>query len=306
MEGSGVVGMLLILMFIVALAGALTYLFLSFRDHKAAMEKEVKDAQSAADAAKKAAADESVNRLGNIKFVVDQVNDINEDIYHASMSNNDALRQYVASSNEVLRQYTLSNANSINRLSSSNEALIRGVDTFFRFSTSTAEDRSVFSAASLAPADAPKLKLMKEVSIISGMTARDLKKPSTGSTGVPTGVMAKFCGATTDTAAPCISFPDKDGNTYLTALEAGGQIVLDAPVQVKNNLNAGNVSVSNIVIKNGSQTASINLDGQGKLTVTAASVEFKNPAGTSLGTLQQPPSTTTTTTTTAQAPPPSV
>jgi len=259
MEGGGAVGLLIVLLFTLALAGALTYLYMSFRDHKAAMEKEIKDAQAKADEARKAADDESVNRLGNIKYVVDQVNDVNEEIYSTSTSNE-----------SQLRQFTVSN---VGVVSSSNNALIRGIDQFFRFSTNNIADGRVFDAGTLDPTAGPKLKLMKEVSIISGMTALDLRAPATGAPG---GVMAKFCGSG-GANARCISFPNASGDTYLTALEAGKKIVMDAPV------NLSNVTVQDgangITLQNGASTASIKLETDGTLTVQAAKVKIQQSPG---------------------------
>ena len=226
---SGAMATLVILILVLALAGVVVYLYISFRDTKVEMEKEIQIADTKAANANKLVADESVNRLGNIKYVVNQVNDINDTIW--------STHQDAVSSNQV----------KIDQLKAANETLIHGVDTFFKFSTDTIANQRLYDSSKLLTANArPRLDVIREVSLLGGVTAKDLAPPSTTATGTKVeGVMAKFCAKG---GAPCISFPDKDGETYLTALQEGKNIVMDAPVKIKKGLTfdgAADVSASN-------------------------------------------------------------
>lgn len=213
--GSGLLSFL-ILFIVLALSGVIVYLYLTFRDHKSSMEADLKQAENKTSEVEKRISAESVNRLGNIKYVVNQVNDINDSIW------------------KTYEAHSSSNVASINELKAANETMIRGVDTFFKFSTDSITNQRLVESTKLATTDRPKLDIIREVTLASGLTAKDLKPPSTTATGTQVqGVMAKFCATG---GSPCISFPNADGETYLTALSAGKNIVLDAPVQVKKGL----------------------------------------------------------------------
>jgi len=228
-SSSGAVATFLMLLLVLALAGVMVYLYISFRDHKSSMEQEIKVVDGKAIQANKLVSDESVNRLGNIKYVVNQVNDINDTIWNTY--------QDTASSNLV----------KMNELKAANETLIHGVDKFFKFSTDSISTQRLYDASKLLTVnDRPRLDVIREVSLMSGVTAKDLAPPTTNSSGAKVdGVMAKFCAKG---GAPCISFPDKDGETYLTALQDGKNIVMDAPVKIKKGITfdgTANVSASN-------------------------------------------------------------
>ena len=216
MEGGAFVTFFMLTL-ILCLAGVMVYLYLNFRDHKVAVSSDIQTIKSDTAAADKRVSSERVDRLGNIKYVVNQVNDINDTIWKSYQSSN------------------TSNQAKLAELKAANETLIHGVDTFFKFSTDTLTDRRLFEAKTLLTVnDKPKLDIMREVSLVSGITAKDLKPPTTGNGGTVSGVMAKFCG--TGVGAPCISFPNADGDSYLTALQSGKNIVLDAPVKIKQGL----------------------------------------------------------------------
>ena len=215
--GSGGIATFILLILLLGLAGVIVYLYISFRDNKVVVDQEIKNVDTKAVTANKLVADESVNRLGNIKYVVNQVNDINDTIWNTY--------QTTATSNQA----------QLTQLQAANEKVIYGVDKFFKFSTdSIASQRLVDSSQLIATSDKPRLDIIREVSMMGGMTAKDLAPPTTNTSGAKVdGVMAKFCAKG---GAPCISFPDKDGETYLTALQEGKNIVMDAPVKIKKGL----------------------------------------------------------------------
>lgn len=204
------------LILVLALIGVMVYLYISFSDHKTSMEKEVEEVDGKATRNKQLVANETINRLGNIKHVVNQVNDINDTIWYT--------HQDTASSNQAR----------MDELKASNETLIQGVDTFFKFSTDSITDQRLYDSSSMLTADdRPHLDVIKQVNLVSGMTAKDLSPPTTNSSGNVDGVMAKFCAKG---GSPCISFPNDEGDTYLTALSEGQNIVMDAPVKIKQGL----------------------------------------------------------------------
>lgn len=85
-----------------------------------------------------------------------------------------------------------------------------------------------FQIGAMPNAPITDMALLKHVSMVSGLTARDL----TGAVGK--GV--SLCGAGAN-ADRCIKFPDAAGDTYLTGLTPTSKLVLDAPqTRMKGNL----------------------------------------------------------------------
>jgi len=212
-ESSGTFAIVVLLILMLGLAGVIVYLYMSFRTHKDDMEKSFTTVDAKVKVNETKIVDESTNRLGNIKYVVDQVNDVNDSIWNTYNA--------MASSNQI----------AINTLASSNVALANGIDAFFRTSTSvTQQDRKRVWELTSSNMD-PRLDVIRNVTLTGGMTALDLKPPSAGQAQ---SVKARFCGA--GAGAPCISFPDDNGDTYLTSFSSGRSIILDSPVNVKGDM----------------------------------------------------------------------
>jgi len=212
-ESSGTFAIVILLILMLGLAGVIVYLYMTFRAHKDDIEKDLATVDTKVKVNETKIVDESTNRLGNIKYVVDQVNDVNDSIWNTYNA--------MASSNQV----------AINSLASSNVALRGGIDAYFRTSAPTTgtQQKRIWE---LTSAIDPRLDIIGNVTLMGGMTALDLKPPASG--GVVKAVQARFCGTTK--GAPCISFPDDQGDTYLTSFSAGKSIILDSPVNVKGDM----------------------------------------------------------------------
>ena len=210
---SGTFAVVILLILMLGLAGVIVYLYMTFRTHKDDIEKDLATVDTKVKVNETKIVDESTNRLGNIKYVVDQVNDVNDSIWNTYNA--------MASSNQV----------AINSLASSNVALRGGIDAYFRTSapTDSTQQKRIWELTSAVD---PRLDIIGNVTLTGGMTAMDLKPPASG--GTVKAVQARFCG--TNKGAPCISFPDDQGDTYLTAFTTGKSIILDSPVNVKGDM----------------------------------------------------------------------
>jgi len=210
---SGTFAVVILLILMLGLAGVIVYLYMTFRTHKDEIEKDLATVDTKVKVNETKIVDESTNRLGNIKYVVDQVNDVNDSIWNTYNA--------MASSNQV----------AIDSLASSNVALRGGIDAYFRTSapTNSTQQKRIWELTSAVD---PRLDIIGNVTLTGGMTALDLKPPASG--GTVKAVQARFCGTTK--GAPCISFPDDQGDTYLTSFSAGKSIILDSPVNVKGDM----------------------------------------------------------------------
>jgi hypothetical protein len=210
---SGTFAIVILLILMLGLAGVIVYLYMTFRTHKDEIEKDLATVDTKVNVNETKIVDESTNRLGNIKYVVDQVNDVNDSIWNTYNA--------MASSNQV----------AIDSLASSNVALRGGIDAYFRTSapTNSTQQKRIWELTSAVD---PRLDIIGNVTLTGGMTALDLKPPASG--GTVKAVQARFCGTTK--GAPCISFPDDQGDTYLTAFTTGKSIILDSPVNVKGDM----------------------------------------------------------------------
>lgn len=197
MEGIAVVVMLLALL---ALAGVVTFFLWDYYKHKDDNVKEFKTTDSKIQA-------EQSDRLSNIKFVVDQVNSVNEDMYKNMSSNVD-----------VLRTTTYN-------VSKKQDSLIGGVDKFLKFSSniSISSTPQMFSLMDLPGTAQPNVHLMQHVNAVMGLTVSDLSLSN----------IAEFCNPD---KTKCIRFPNSDGDTYLTSLQNDKNVVVDAPLKVTGDV----------------------------------------------------------------------
>jgi|APGre2960657373_1045057.scaffolds.fasta_scaffold13513_2 hypothetical protein len=227
MDGLAIIVMLLALM---GLIGVLVYVLRDYYVHKESNASDFSKATSDI-------ASERTDRLGNLKYIVDQVNTVNDDIY------------------ATLAKSAADSSSNVTTLTGSQGRLVSGLDSFVRFTSNesvfvgadgvtTLGGQQVpgafgagapspsFSIMNLPGTSGASPQLIQHTSFMSGMTARDLRAGSAAT--------AKFCApGPTGFGSRCIQFPNSDGDTYLTTLENGKSIVLDGPVKVTNELTFG-------------------------------------------------------------------
>ena len=189
---------LIILLVILALAGVVFYFVYDYLDYKNKTTSDINTANSAITA-------EGKERLGNLAYVVNQVNTVNDDIYGTLTSN-------IVFTNSNVDIQTKKTDNLVNSFSK--------VMTF----------NTIGSTPSISLFDLPgtpgniNMNLLKHVTATMGLTASNLTP----------GAPAEFCSAT-----GCVKFPDSSGNTFLGPLTTGGQVVLDGAVRVNNGVTFG-------------------------------------------------------------------
>lgn len=197
MEGIAVVVMLLALL---ALAGVVTFFLWDYYKHKDENVTSFKTTDSKIQA-------EQSDRLSNIKFVVDQVNNVNEDMYKNMSSNVEDVRT------------------STYKVSKKQDTLIEGVDKFLKFSSniSISNTPQMFSLMDLPGTAQPNVHLMQRVNAVMGLTVSDLSLSN----------VVEFCNPG---KTKCIKFPNSDGDTYLTSLQNNKNVVVDAPLKITGDV----------------------------------------------------------------------
>lgn len=146
---------------------------------------------------------EKSERLSNMKYMVDQVNTVNTDIYNTFSSN--------------LNTYN----NQLSTMTSSNNLLSNSLDQFFKLRVG---DNNLQPLMSPPGAVQPDLQLMRNVTAISGMNITQLSS----------NVSMQFCSALDKNR--CIRFPDANGNTYLTSMYPNSQVVIDGNTLFKSKV----------------------------------------------------------------------
>ena len=263
MEGLAIIVMLLALL---ALIGVLVYIVRDYYVHKES---------NAADFGKTASdiSAERTDRLGNLKYVVDQVNTVNDDIY------------------ATLAKSAADNTSNVTTLTGSQGRLVSGLDSFVRFTSNESvfaggaggaqmlggaqagafgmgSPSPSFSIMNLPGTSGASPQLIQHTSFLSGLTARDLRAGASGGAG---GVNAQFCAPAIGGGAPrCIQFPNANGDTYLTPLADGRSILLDGPVLAQGALTfassppgTGGVASGPTLSSSGMNGADLNISAPG-------------------------------------------
>lgn len=192
---------LIILLVILALAGVVFYFVYDYLDYKNKTSTDITTANTAITA-------EGKERLGNLAYVVNQVNTVNDDIYGTLTSN---------------IVYTNSN---VSLQSKKTDNLVNSFSSILSFSTlgSSTSNITLFDLPG-SPGNI-NMNLLKHVTATMGLTANNLTPAAP----------AEFCSST-----GCVRFPDSSGNTFLGPLTNGGQVVLDGSVRVNSNVTFGGV-----------------------------------------------------------------
>lgn len=174
---------------------------------------------------------EKSDRLSNLSFVIDQVNAVNKDIKstydNANAAQDKQLTQY-GSNISIMNTSLTGMGNSMAMFNASLRGInnrIHGIETGFG-TLLEVKDGNMTSfppLLSLSRIQNPDINLIKNVSVLSGMTIKDVQATK----------QFKICGGTPER---CVSFPDAQGNTYLTGFGANASLILDAPTEAKENL----------------------------------------------------------------------
>lgn len=209
MELGAIIVMIIVLL---ALSGVLIFLVWDYMKYK-------DDTNTNFTNTNQSISNEKTDRLSNMKYMVDQVNTVNTDIYNTFTSN-----QQIVNSN-------------VSNLTTRQDKTIAGIGQFLRFSSNVSITPSSGTMASgnvsildLPGFVAPDVQLIQHVTAVNGLTIRDISNSSNRN--------VMFCSATD--SSRCIKFPDTDGNTYFTGMTAASKIVLDAESDVVGRLNFRN------------------------------------------------------------------
>lgn len=216
-----VVAIIILTIILLLLAGVTIYFIVDYMKFKDTTDDSI-------DSAKKDIAEEGTRRISNLKYVVEQVNTVNDSIFNEVQNN----------SNFMLR--------SVNTLNSNQTKTLNGIDAFFKF-TSNVGSPSNITLFDLPGFVAPDVKLMKHLTAVSGMTITDINSSN------------NFMICNRDSPAKCIKFPDNNGDTYLTSFSNNSKIVLDSTGGI--DLNGGAINLR----KGGSNYAYIDATGNDTL-----------------------------------------
>lgn len=195
-----IAAIIVITVVLMALTGVVIFLIKDYLSYK---DKTKNDIQESKDKITQ----ERTTRLGNLKYVVENVNDINNKIYKA----------YATSSNQM--------TSNINTLTTRQEQILNGIDTFAKFKSG----ENNISLLNLPGAVAPDVRLIQHVTMMNGLNINQI-----GSNVNVDNVM--FCNKNATTPR-CIKFPDSNGDTVLTSLYEGKRVVLDSESDINGNLN---------------------------------------------------------------------
>jgi hypothetical protein len=174
---------ILLILALIAIVGACIYFYTDMKDHKAANNTDFEKVN-------KNIEEEETTRLGNIKYVVDQVNTTN-----------------TAMDTEYKNKFNM----------------LEDTGTGFG-KLIVAQDASGSNIEFKDVTDTSKIKLMRDVSVIGSMSIKELEianrttnsnKPSFKACGIGIG----------SSSAPCIEFPNSEGDTYLTGIVQGKSVV---------------------------------------------------------------------------------
>jgi hypothetical protein len=238
----------IILLCLVALAGVVIYFIIDYMKRNKEVDADIDKAEADVSAAKSAVNTEKLDRMSNLKYVVDQVNTVNTDIYTD----------------------VTSNTSSINTIQSTQNSLLTGLGSFLSFSSngSLASSGSSMSILNLPGAANVDVNLMQRVNATMGLRATDLSptKP------------VQFCAASDPSR--CIKIPAANGDLYLTPMSSAqtSAIVMDAP-----NVNATGAMTAN-TFKFGSNAGAIttmpdgtlNLSGPNKIVINSGASPTQN------------------------------
>lgn len=203
----------ILLILVLFLLGGAGYFAYDYLQHKKDLDAKLKETTTKIEGNASKIETEGNTRMSNLKYMVGEINKVHDDIFTTLET-------------RVDEQKT-----ALTGVASDQTKLISGMGTLFKVEPSPLS--SVASSNAMSILDLPgnpnvNVQLLKHVTTVSGLTARDLKSED----GVLTSV--KLCGAGDDPR--CIQFPDENGNTYLTSLADGKSVVIDGVSEFTNKL----------------------------------------------------------------------
>jgi len=235
---------IVMIILVLGIIGFTIYFFVDYYKHK---ETNVKDFEKVDTSLKT----EKEDRLGNLKYVVDQVNTTNQTMDTEYVKRFDTLEDGLEAS-----------VNKYNAFESGFGSIIR---------TRNSASNVNLEITKLSTLPATDIDLIKHVSMLGGVTIKDLNTTS------PTMKM-KICGAGSD--GRCIQFPNNEGDTYLTSLTPTKSIVFDAPIKaynefsLYNNVGVGTTSVPTMKIRSGTNNSThLDIAPDGSLVVKSINTD---------------------------------
>lgn len=212
---------------ILAIVGFVIYLFIDYNKHKESNTTEFQKVDTELKTEKE-------DRLGNLKYVVDQVNTTNQSMDTEYVKRFDTLEDSLEAS-----------INKYNAFESGFGSIIR---------TRNASSNVTLEVNKLSTLPATDIDLIKHVNMISGATIKDLTNDAT-----KPNMRVKFCGTGADSR--CIQLPNADGDTYITSLNANKSIVFDAPIKafnsfdLYNNVGVGTTAAPTMSLRSGTDNS---------------------------------------------------
>jgi hypothetical protein len=197
---------IIMIILVLGIIGFTVYFFIDYYNHK-------KDNTKSFDTVDTNLKAEKTDRLGNLKYVVDQVNKTNETM------DADYLKRF-----DTIEDNVESHINKYNAFESGFGSIIR---------TRNASSNVTLQVTQLANLPATDVDLIKHVSFLSGATIKDLVADPANPNQ-----RFKVCGA--GSTGRCIELPNSEGDTYLTSLDGTKSIVFDAPVKAYNSIDLYN------------------------------------------------------------------
>lgn len=196
-------GAIIVMIFaLLALIGVVVFFVYDYLKHKDDNVKDFKDTSVRIDTEKN-------DRLSNLKFVVDQVNDVNNDIYYTMMSN-------------VGRLET-----SQSNLDTLQTGMLGGLNSFLQYSSNSIDGKKIpINLVDLPGTVKPDVELIQHITAMMGMTVKDLDG-STGNT-------VKFCSKADPTQ--CVQIPDDKGDVILKGLATNSKVVVDSPISISGSV----------------------------------------------------------------------
>ena len=250
---------------ILAIVGVLVYFAIDYSKYKKTISDDLTTSDSKL-------TDEKVDRVSNVKYVVDQINGVNNDIY----------------------SQVIDNRTQVQTMQDTQSQILGGLSSFMTFSSNVTGASSNVGSTSLPLLNLPgtgnvDVQLIKHVTATMGLTANDLS--STNS--------VKFCSQLDPTR--CIQIPDQNGNLYLTSMANSptSSIIMDTSnvsigktgSYLANNPSGLAVIGSNTVQIGASVSATSAALGDAIVVDPTGAIRFNAANGTTIGQISKDAST---------------
>jgi len=204
---------IIVILSLFALSWVVAYFLYDYVKYKDVVNTSISDAIS--DVQK-----EQDDRIVNLKYVVDQINNVNNDIYTYTATNTQT----------ILEKETEINAE--------NSRIIGGLSNLFNVQDSTGKSMPIISFSNMPCVGNTNINFMKHVNAVSGMTIKDVNKTDNS---------FSLCAKNDPTR--CVKFPNSDGDTVIQNLDPSGNLIIQNNDVNKNIILDGNVLANNIQLQ---------------------------------------------------------